>query len=395
MKIVSFILIAASAACAQADDWLQFRGNHIDGLASGDTSGYPKKFNGGESIAWKVALPGQGVSSPLIIGGNVYVTCSSGVNEDRLHVLCFNENDGSKKWERQFWATGRTMCHEKTSVAAPTPVSDGRRIFSLFSSNDLIALDLDGNLLWMRGLTVDYPNASNSIGLATSPILVDGVLVTQIENDSESFAAGIDPDTGTNKWKIPRPKKANWCSPVALGKTLVLQGSGGLDGVDAQTGRIIWSFGGGASTISSSAAGANGVLYAPANGLTAIKVEESTATEVWQAGSLRPGTASPIVIGDKVFVINGAAVLIAAEADTGETLWKTRLEGPFSGSPVAAGNFLYVFAEREGLGQVVDLSGEEGVVTGSVALGEMILCTPALANNAVFVRSDSHLWKLK
>ena len=396
MKYLLPIILALSVTAATADDWRQFRGNNVDGLATGNTASYPKKFNGEESIAWKMPLPGQGVSSPVIVGGNVYVSCSSGVKEDRLHVICFDEGDGSKKWERQFWATGRTMCHEKTAVAAPTPASDGERLFVLFSSNDLIALDLDGNLLWMRGLTVDYPNASNSLGLATSPILVDGVLVVHVENDSESFAAGIDPVTGTNLWKIPRAKKANWCSPVALGKTVILQGSAGLDGVDAKTGKILWSFDKGASTIPSCVVSADGTVYSPSNGLTAMKPNAmNELNELWEVGSLRPGTASPIVIGDKVYVINGAAVLNAAEADTGEKLWKTRLEGPFSGSPVAAGNFLYVFAEKEGLGQVVDLSGDEGKVTGTVALGEMILCTPALANGAVFVRSDAHLWKLR
>ena len=89
-------------------------------------------------------------------------------------------------------ATGRTMSHNKTCVAANTPCSDGDRVFALFSSNDLFAFDLDGNLLWLRGLTFDYPNASNSLGMAQSPVVIDGTLVVQSENDSESFAAGLD-----------------------------------------------------------------------------------------------------------------------------------------------------------------------------------------------------------
>ena len=389
------LFLALSGASVRADDWLQFRGNHVDGLATGNTEAFPKVFDGEKSIAWKIDLPGQGVSSPLIVDGRVIVTCSSGTKEDRLHVICFDEKDGAKKWERQFWATGRTMCHEKTAVAGPTPTCDGKRIFALFSSNDLIALDLDGNLLWMRGLTVDYPNASNSLGLSTSPVIADGTLVVQIENDSESFAAGIDPDSGINIWKIERTKRANWCSPVVMGKNVVLQGSAGLDAVEAKTGTVVWSLDGGASTIPSSVVGADGTLYSPANGLTALKPNSSTTPdELWQVGSLRPGTASPIVIGDKVFVINTAGVINAARADNGEKIWNGRLEGTFSGSPVAAGNFIYVFSES-GLGQVMDLSVEEGKVTGTVDLGEMILCTPALANGAVFVRSDAHLWKLR
>ena len=106
------------------------------------------------------------------------------------------------------------MCHEKTCVAAPTPVSDGESLYILFSSNDLICLDLKGQLRWLRGITVDYPNVSNSLGMASSPVWVDGVLVVQVENDSQSMALGVDPRTGKNLWKLDdRPKGANWTSP--------------------------------------------------------------------------------------------------------------------------------------------------------------------------------------
>jgi len=390
LVLLSFALAATSAPAA---DWRQFRGNRVDGIGeAADT--YPST---GFAKAWTVDLPGRGLSSPIVVDGHVIVTSASGPEQKRLHVLCFDEQTGALKWERQFWATGRTMCHEKTCVAAPTPASDGKRIFALYSSNDLVCLDLDGNLQWLRGLTVDYPNASNSLGLATSPVFVGNTLVAQIENDSESFAAGIDPYTGGNQWKLGRTRKANWCSPVILGDTtVVLQGSAGLDAVDASSGKTLWSYKSGASTIPSSAVGADGIVYTPSNGLTALKPNATDTPDlVWEVGKIRPGTASPILIGDRVFTINTANVIDCADAKTGQELWSTRLEGPISGSPVAAGNRIYVFAERKGLGQIVDVSGEgEAKITGTIELEDTILCTPALANGAVFVRSDAHLWKL-
>src|SRR4029079_9015788 len=125
-------------------------------------------------------------------------------------------SDGRRRWERQFWATGRTTCHEKISVAAPTPVSDGTHVFALFSSNDLVCLDLDGQLLWLRGLMRDYPNASNNLGLSSSPVVADGTLIVQVETDGAAFAAGIDAMTGVNRWKMERPKRVNWTSPMLL-----------------------------------------------------------------------------------------------------------------------------------------------------------------------------------
>ena len=150
-------------------DWLNFRGPQGSGYAP-EISDLPETL-AESTTAWKVALPGRGLGSPLLIGDRVYLTAASGPEQKQLHILCFNAADGSPVWERKFWATGRTMSHNKTNVAAPTPASDGERIYALFSSNDLICVDLDGNVKWMRGLTLDYPNASNSLGMASSPIV--------------------------------------------------------------------------------------------------------------------------------------------------------------------------------------------------------------------------------
>lgn len=172
-------LCCFAAFTTRAGDWRQFRGPQGTGVS--DEANLPTVLDAKKNIAWKIPLPGRGLSSPIIVGDRIFVTCSSGARQERLHVICFNAKDGTKRWERQFWATGRTICHEKISVAAPTPASDGERIFAIFSSSDLICLDLDGNLLWLRGLMRDYPNASNSLGLSSSPVVADGTLVTQVE----------------------------------------------------------------------------------------------------------------------------------------------------------------------------------------------------------------------
>ena len=134
-------------------DWRQFRGNDANGVAEGAAP--PTTFSDTENIAWKIDLPGRGLSSPIVVGDKVFVSASSGPRQDRLHVICFNAKDGTELWHRQFWATGRTACHPKTCVAAPTPCSDGKRVFAVYSSNDAVCLDLDGNLQWVRALTLD------------------------------------------------------------------------------------------------------------------------------------------------------------------------------------------------------------------------------------------------
>ena len=132
---------------------------------------------GKENIVWTANLPGRGVSSPIVVGGKVVVTANSGPRQERLHVLAFDAKSGRELWHRQFWATGRTLTHPVGANAAPTPASDGKRIFAFYSSNDLIALDLDGNLLWFRGLAHDYPKAGNDIGMSSSPTVVGDTVV--------------------------------------------------------------------------------------------------------------------------------------------------------------------------------------------------------------------------
>lgn len=394
-KVLAFVYVLSLIQIVSGEDWLQFRGNDHRGISlKSETPTNLSKNN----IAWKTPLPGRGLSSPIITGNRVFLTASSTADQSRLHVICANKVNGEIEWERQFWATGRTICHEKTCVAAPTPVSDGKNIYALYSSNDLICLDLDGNLKWIRGLMQDYPNASNSLGLASSPIIVDGTLIVQIENDSDSFVSGINLKDGSNIWKIARTKKANWTSPIRLNdKEVAIQGSEGITCVSAKSGTVQWSYNEGASTIPSSVTSADSaILYVPSNGITAIKPRKDNNTPeiVWQESQLRPGTSSPIIVGDNIYIINRAGVLNAAKKDTGERLWRLRLEGPFSGSPVSSNGHIYVASERKGVFQSIDINGKEGMLRGSIELGETILGTPAIANNSIFIRSDGHLWKI-
>ena len=375
-------------------DWPQFRGPSSSGIASG-----PEISNTltEADIRWKIALPGRGLSSPIILGNRVFISAASGPNQERLHVLCFSTTDGKKLWERQFEATGRTMSHEKTCVAAPTPCSDGERIYVQYSTNDLVCLDLKGTVLWLRGLTHDYPNASNSLGMASSPIVVEKTLVAMLENDSDSFTVGLDVKTGVNVWKLPRPKIANWTSPVAFttnGKTNVaLLSNDGVTAVDPATGSQLWKIPGGTTTPSCTVAGT--VLYVPSGGTTAYDLTKTGGPpeELWQSAQLGNATASPLVSGEFIYTINGAGVLAKASAKDAAPLWKLRLNGKFSGSPVISGTTVCA-ASEEGNLKLVDTTAPEGSITTDLKLGGIILCTPAISNGSIYVRSDQHLWKI-
>ena len=398
--ISSLPLLHALSPALHASDWPHFRGPASSGASTDAT--IPKD----PKVAWSASLPGRGLSSPIVIGEKVFVTASAGPDQQQLQVLCFNAKTGEPLWKRQMQATGRTMSHAKTSVAANTPCSNGKHVFALWSSNDLVAFDLDGNLLWLRGLTADYSNASNSLGMASSPVVVGNTVVVVIENDSESYSLGIDAATGKNLWKLERPKAANWSSPVPLpAKTgaplaVLLQSKKGLIAINAVTGEKLWEHESDASTMSSSIA-VDDIVYAPVSGITALSSSNGAKTPqtIWNSRQINPSTISPLLLNETLFSVNGAGILTMAETKSGDVKWKLRLTGPFSGSPVGAGTRIAIINEKALL-QIVDSTAPEGALIGQIQLPlndstkELTLCTPALAGNRIFVRTDSTLWCL-
>lgn len=402
----SLLSVAFATPMAVAADWPQFRGTASNSVSSNSANAKgqpPTEWSDadGKNIAWKVKLPGRGPASPIVVDNKVIVTASSGVNQERLHVLCFNATDGEPLWERQFWATGRTLSHPSSANAAPTPASDGKLIFAFFSSNDMACLDLDGNLKWFRGLAYDYPAAGNDVGMSSSPVVAGDVVVAQVECQGDSFATGIDKRTGEPRWRVPRPREASWSSPIVMqGATpddtlVLLQSPKHLTAHRASTGEQVWSHEVACDGISSPTA-VDGLVYVASKGVTTLKPGDAAEPEVvWNAQNLQPGAASVIVDGGKLYIINRAGVLNCASATDGKVDWRVRLEGEFWGTPVLAGNRLYGISQK-GKGQVVEISadGKKGEVIGTGQLEGEIMSSPAFVDGALFVRSDGYLWKI-
>jgi len=212
VRAVSAAGLMLFAALSNAADWTQFRG--VRGSGVSNDSGLPVKWSKTENLKWKSELPGKGLSCPVVADGRVFVTACDGPEQTRLLVLCFDAANGKKLWQRSIWATGNTLCHPKTNMAAPTPATDGKAVYALFATADLVAYDRDGNLLWYRSLVGDYPTITNQVGMASSPVLAGETLVVPMDNSGESFVAGIDRKTGKNKWKIDRPRDINWVTPA-------------------------------------------------------------------------------------------------------------------------------------------------------------------------------------
>ncbi len=394
-RVVPLALVLLLASVARAGDWPQFRGPNGSGV-SGET-GLPIEWAKDKNIRWTVPLPGQGHSNPVIAGGKVFVTASSGFQESRLHVLCLDQGSGKQRWHRRFRATGSTLCHPKSNMAAPTPVTDGKVVYALFATGDLVALDAEGNLLWYRSLARDYPTLANNVGMAASPVLWKDVLILPLDNAGESFVAGVDVKTGQNRWKAARPREINWVSPLLVAQgdkaQVVIGALAGLSAYDAQTGKKLWTYAGSGFSNTSTPVLGDGLILAAGGQFTAVRpgTEKAGPKLIWQASKLHPNISSPLCYEKRVYALNPPNVLVCANAADGKVLWQQRLaDGTYWASPVAADGKIYAVNDA-GTATVVQ-AGDKPKILAKNDLDEAILATPAIAGGCLFLRSDQHVY---
>ncbi|MFN7732356.1 MAG: PQQ-binding-like beta-propeller repeat protein [Pirellula sp.] len=397
--LLATLMSAAGVGHLFAEDWSQFRGPKAIGVAA--NAKLPAKFDGAtqSNVAWKVSIPGRSVGGAIVVGDQVITTTSDGMDQRRIRLLSVDASSGKQKWEQQWVARGRPFCHPTSANAAPTPASDGKRVFAFYSSNDLAAVDLEGNLLWYRSLASDFPKAGNDVGMSSSPVVADGIVIVQIECQGDSFAIGLNAEDGTTAWKIDRPRKANWASPTLVqlpsGKTsVILQSSEDLTAISPADGKSLWRVPVACSTTPSATAD-GGRLIVPSGGLTAFDLSSAGApSELWKENKLNPNACSPVVASDKVYVVS-RTVLVCGDVFTGKVLWQLRLPdaNQIWSSPVIAGNRLYLFT-MDGVCFVVAIDGEQGSIVETNRLGDEVLGSPAISGNAMYVRGATSLWKI-
>ena len=384
-------LVVAAAADSRGADWLEFRGPGGRGVAAGER--IRSAWSETEGIAWKADLPGKSASSPILVGDLVVTTASSGAKQDRLHVIALDRTTGKRRWERTLWATGRTLCHPTSAVAAGTPASDGERIVALYSSCDLVCLDLTGRLLWQRNLAVEHPRAGNDVGMGSSPRISGNTVIVQIDCQGEPFAAGIDLATGDDRWSVARDRVASWSSPLPLewdGQAgVLLQNPNGLELRAVADGNVAWRWPGDCAGIATTAI-ADDTLFVPSGGIAAVPAGGREPT--WRAAKLSPGIASPVAWNGSVAVLNRGGVLAVGDAADGNLRGQVRLAGSFWASPIIVGELL-VAVNTEGKTFLVSLDGRPEIVAENELPGTFT-ATPAVADGSLYLRSDTALWKV-
>ncbi len=340
----------AAGAMAHAGDWPRFRGPNGSGVAADDHA-TPIEFGPDTNLAWKMDLPGEGVSSPIVVGDRVIVSAYSGYGYepgDQLdlvrHLVCFDCASGRQLWTRRVEAVLPEDAYSGMGVpshgyASHTPVSDGERIYAFFGKSGVHAFSLDGEPLWQHSVGTD--SDPRRWGSASSPIVVDGVVVVTAGPESRSIV-GLDAATGAERWTSPADGLASmWGTPaiaaLAERTDVVLAAPGEFWGLNPATGKVRWYCRGvGDDGFNTSVVIAGDVAYAVegrSGGSIAVrcggKGDVEATNTVW-SGRDANRFGSPIVYRDRLyFVANG--ILSCLRADTGERLYQSRLPGGSGG----------------------------------------------------------------
>jgi outer membrane protein assembly factor BamB len=393
------LLLAFAVSCSgtlglMAADWPQFKGSNATGISP--EQNLPQDWSKTKGIKWKAELPARGVSSPVVVGERVYVTCSGGVRDDKLYVLCFDAATGKRLWQRQLTATGSTAAHPKSCMAANTPVADETGVYALFATGDLAAFDSDGALRWYRSLVGDYPTVTNQVGMAASPVLVKDRLIVPMDNAGESFLAAIDLKYGKNLWKVERPREINWVTPivrtVAATTEILFDSPSGLAAYDAASGDTRWTSKVSTGSIPTGVLDGE-TLYTPTGGVTAVKLGSSgpVGMPVLRAKEVQLGMPSPLVYLGRVYGVNGQGIVSCVDTKTGKLLYKERLKGAYSASPIAGDGKIYLLSET-GVCTVLNGKSDEFDILATNEIGEEGMGTPAIAGGRIFIRTDKALY---
>jgi outer membrane protein assembly factor BamB len=375
---------------AMAGDWPQFRGP--DGTGVSTDKGLPQTWTTTDNVKWKVETPGRSVACPIVIGKKLIVTSASGPKEERLHTQCFDAATGKLLWHRQLASTGSTVCHPTSSMAAPTACGNADGVYVLFATADLVAYDLDGNLKWYRSLVGDYPGISNSVGMASSPILHEGTLIVPMDTSGDSFIAGVDTTYGKNIWKVSRPKEINWVTPTLLKKgdsaEVVFNTTRETIAYGVADGKKAWSYATGGSEIATPIAN-DGQLFLPSRGnLYCLNTAGGKVTEVWKSSKLSPSSATPLIYDGRIYSLKSPSVT-CGDLKTGKDLWTVRVgkgKGQFWASPIAADGKIFTFDDA-GNCTVIKAGGDEGEILAVNEMKEEILGTPAIAHGCMYIRT--------
>ena len=427
---------AQAQAKAQAQDWPQWRGPAGTGVST--EQALPERWSDTEGIAWKARLRGVGVSSPVVSGDRVFVTSQIGAGQRRegshptlvqdgsatqrgernlgaaadakgadgrvrFLVEAFSRVDGKPLWAFELPASDALPAvHDKHNLASASPVTDGTRVYAVFGTGQVVAVDMKGAQVWKRDLAAEYGAFTINWGHGSSPVVYGDTLILPCFHEPSSYLIALDARTGATRWKADRGSKIlSYSTPLVIkaasGDELVLNTSEALEAYDPATGKELWRLNEPSRFAIPMPVYHDGVIYASrgyrSGPYAAIKPggrgDIANSHVVWKVPTGAPYISSLVYHDGLLYMAADVGVVTCVDAKTGERVWQERLEGVFTASPVVADGKVYLVSES---GETIVLRpGRKADVIARNRIDGRLLASPAVARGRVFLRSDDSL----
>jgi outer membrane protein assembly factor BamB len=382
-----------------SQDWPEFRGP--TGQGHSDERGLPLVWSETKNVRWKVAIPGRGWSSPSIQGDRVWLTTATEEGKS-LRASSVDRNTGAILQNVEiFRLKSPGNLNAKNSQASPTPVLEGDRVYLHFGAYGTACITQSGEIVWKTRL--DYDNGQHGPG--GSPVIYDNILIVSCDGQDVQYVVALDKMTGKVRWKKFREGYQAYTTPLIVrlpaGDQVISPGAFRAVSYEPRTGKELWQvrYGDGFSNVPRPVYGAGLVFICTGfqqPSLLAVRLDgRGDVTKSHIAWTLKRGvslTPSPLLVGDELYMVSDNGVASCVDAKTGSPYWQVRLGGNHSASPIYADGRIY-FLSEEGE-SVVIAPGKEFKALAKNQLDGPTLASMAVSGGSIFVRSQTHLYRL-
>ncbi|HAK95852.1 MAG TPA: quinonprotein alcohol dehydrogenase [Planctomycetes bacterium] len=418
-----FAAALLAAAAVHAGDWPQFRGPRGDGnaaAADGAPLDLPLTWSEQENVVWKTSIPHRGWSTPVVLGGQVWVTTAT-TNGREFFVLCLDAERGAVRLDKKVFTVDEPepLGNGVNCYASPSPAIEPGRVYVHFGSYGTACLDSEtGDVLWERR---DLP-CRHYRGPGSSLALFRDLLIVTMDGVDVQYLAALDKKTGATIWKTDRTAEWNdlgpdgkpfdngdlrkaYSTPLFAGAGAATEmlsvGARAAYGYDPLTGKELWKVRhGGYSNAASPVFGHGFAFIGTGSGATELWAVrpggrgDVTATHVvWKLARGAPRIPSPVLAGDLLFVVDDGGQMTCLEAKTGAEVWRQRLGGEYAASLLHAAGRIYCFSQS-GKTKVL-AAGRAYDLLATNALDAGFMASPAVAGRALFLRTKTHLYRIE